>query len=91
VAAGFKGDVDLSLASEVLFWGGDTVPGRMSYNTDFLLDAGSNPLRYWTSGDDSFLANKDSLPLFDGTSAAFYVIPLALPNYVVPPQWYSAP
>ena len=69
----------------------DSVPGQAGYTTDFLLDAGSNPLRYWSSGDDSFLTNKNALPLFQVTGAAFLTVPLALPDYVVPAQWHSAP
>ena len=90
VANGWKGGVDLVKSSQVMFWEGDTTAGRMCYVTDFLVDAGA-PLQFWASGDDSGLTNKNAQLLFDGTSAAFHCLPLALPNYVVPAQWYSTP
>ncbi len=91
VDSGWRGDVDLAFSSQVLFWLGDTIPGKLCYSTDFLLDAGFSPLQFWASADDSALTIKNGLPLFKGTGAAFHCLPIALPNYVVPAQWYSAP
>ncbi len=87
VDSGWRGDVDLAFSSQVLFWLGDTIPGKLCYSTDFLLDAGFSPLQFWASADDSALTIKNGLPLFKGTGAAFHCLPIALPNYVVPVQW----
>jgi hypothetical protein len=91
VAAGFPGAVDPVLASRVMFWTGDSLSGALGYTTDFLLDAGSGPLRYWASGDDSFLTRRDELPLFKGTGAAFVILPQALPGYVMAVPWSGTP
>jgi hypothetical protein len=90
VTNGFDGDGDITAADQVLFWAGDTIPGRNRYNVQFLLDVGA-PFQYWTGSSDVNLNNLDTNLQYKAMQGAFINSRAGLPGYVVPLQWSSAP
>jgi hypothetical protein len=86
VAGGFDGDGDITAADQVLFWVGDTIPGRNRYNVQFLLDVGA-PFQYWTGSSDVNLNNLDSQLQYKAMAGAFLRSQVGQSGYVVPQQW----
>ncbi len=84
--AGFTGAANVGLADQVLCWRADSVVGGQSYDSYFLLRAGSS-YRQWVAQGDARLLNQNGVRFIRTHRALFIRSRAGLPSWVQPQPW----